>query len=122
MTMDSTDDLYTTAPRSCWPHRIMEQLLSASAKILAWRRYCAQTGHHPPKPSVHPKSMTIVGKIHGSGNSEVKVGVAQLTINLSDPLLECMSPVSSELCKVRGPDSLRGDTTTRKHSNNPITF
>lgn len=64
----------------------------------------------------------LIGKIHGSGNPEAKVGVAQLTINLSEPLLECVSPVSSELYKVRGPGSLRGDTTTREHSKNPITF
>lgn len=50
----------------------------------------------------------LTGRIPGSGNPEVKVGVAQLTINLRDPLLGCVSPVSSELCKVRGPGSLKG--------------
>lgn len=58
---------------------VMEQLLAATAKTPAWRWYRARMGHHPSKPSVHPKSMTIVcavfliGKIHGSGNPEVKV-------------------------------------------------
>lgn len=39
----------------------------------------------------------------------MKVGEAQLTISPSDPLLECVLPVPSRLCKVRGPGSPRGN-------------
>lgn len=83
-------------------------------------------GYHPPKHSVHAKSVVCAvlfrGRIHRSGGLEVKVGVAQLTINSSDPLLECVLPVHSGFCKVRGPGFPRGNTATRGHSKNPITF
>jgi hypothetical protein len=60
--------------------------------------------------------------VHGAGNSEVKAGVAQLTISSSDPLLEFVVSVPSGLCKVRGPGSPSGDTATRGRSKNPIKF
>lgn len=58
-------------------------------------------------------AILIVGRVHESGKLEVTVGMAQLTINPSDPLLESVLPVPSGFCKVRGPGSPRGNTATR---------
>lgn len=73
-----------------------------------------KNGHYLPKGSANPQSMTIlyavllIGRTHESGKSEVTMGIAQLTINPSDPLLESVLPVPSGFCKVRGPGSPRG--------------
>lgn len=58
-------------------------------------------------------AILIVGRVHESGKSEVILGMAQLTINPSYPLLESVLPVPSVFRKFRGPGSPRGNPATR---------
>lgn len=107
-TMGSPAVLHTAAPRSCWPHQMLEWPSKGTAATPAQRQYsermeCCPSGCSTCRNQSPPYgAVSQIGRTHGSKNQGVEEGgVALLIITLNDSFRESVLPTHTTLSSVK---------------------
>ena len=81
-----------TTHRICGPDKAMKWFFEGIVEVVCLKMIPARMEHHPPGWDLHLKSTTVIwccaliGGVHWTGDQEMEVGMALLTITPGGPL------------------------------------